>query len=508
MLGAEPRKRIAVVLPSNRAWVWHERIISVLRRCFDVEVYLSNDAPSYPRSLALWLRLETYLIGEFDLVKFERPQAAPWRYRKGVVYALILNLSEGPISCSEVPVVEVHYQGRVDSINLFAALIARQNPYLSFHLNGDDKPIVASYLAIPDRVVLARGLRNSFARLILLAERATEHVIQGTHSAILPRSTNSSPAFSMMAMSLFCVYFTIDKTLFRVIRRLQIQEYWSIALLQAGDFDVTRELSTRKELIILPDDGLRYYADPFLFADAGRRWLFFEELEYRSGKGIISCAEIKDEKQICTPRPVLERPYHLSYPFIFRHGEEIYMIPESGDNNRVELYRAQSFPLRWELHLILLENVALYDATLLQYQGRWWLFGAISYNGSPPLDELAIFYSESLEGAWHPHSLNPVKSDCRSARPAGRVLLRNNRLLRPAQDCEYGYGDALVWCEIKELTPDRFDEREVGRWSGNQLVNADGLHTFDHDDALGVIDIRRTIWKRSVFKRKSGYQPM
>src|SRR5262249_32249988 len=153
-----------------------------------------------------------------------------------------------------------------------------------------------------------------------------------------------------------------------------------------------------------------------------------------------------------------ERPYHLSYPFLFRHGESIYMIPETGSNRQVELYRARSFPFEWELSRILLEDIELYDVTLLQHKNVWWLFAAAAHDRGSAHDELVIFYSESLEGPWKPHPLNPVKSDCRSARPAGAVVTDGERLLRPAQDCERGYGTGLVWLEITELTLDRFIE--------------------------------------------------
>src|SRR5262249_42046776 len=273
--GAEPRRHIAIVVPSNRVWLWHERIISVLKSCFEIDVYSSGGAPSYPRSIAFWLRLERCLLGEFDLVKFARAPAPPWRHRVDVNYSLILNLSEEPISCPDVPVIEPRYQGSADSVNLFAALFARQNPYLSFHLRGHEKPIVASYLAIPDRIVLGRGLQNSFARLLALAERATKHLIQGSRAAILPPSPNFSPVFSLTIMVQFCLRFGLDKAFGRFVRRLQIQECWSIALMQLANWDVTCELPVQK-LVILADDGRRFYADPFLFVDAGLRWLFFE----------------------------------------------------------------------------------------------------------------------------------------------------------------------------------------------------------------------------------------
>ena len=493
MSGNEPRRRVAIVVPTNRAWVWHEQIVSLLRNSFEIDVYSNGNAPPYPRPISIWLRLEKSLLGEFHLVNFARAPAIPWRQPVDVKYTCILNFSEEPIFC-DVPVIEPRYQRSLDSLNLLAVLFAHKNPYLSFHLQGKDEPIVASYLAIPDKMVLSRGLQTSFARLSIMAERATKHLSQATRAAILPQSPNSSPAFSFATMARFGLCFGWDKIFGRLVRRLKVSEHWSVVLLRLDNWDVTRKLSVQN-FAILPDDDRRFFADPFLFADAGRDWLFFEELEYRTGRGIISCAQVKDENHITAPHPVLQRPYHLSYPFVFRQGNEIYMIPETGSNNTVELYRAQSFPFSWVLHRILLENVTLYDATLLQHQNRFWLFAATAHEGSAPQDELALFYSENLEGPWRPHRLNPVKSDCRSARPAGRVVVRDNRLFRPAQDCEPGYGSALIWCEITELTPDRFDEHEVGRWHPNEFLPANGFHTFDSHGTLSAIDVKRQIWK-------------
>ena len=173
------------------------------------------------------------------------------------------------------------------------------------------------------------------------------------------------------------------------------------------------------------------------------------------------------------------------------------MIPETGQNRTVELYRARSFPSQWTLEGILLKDIQLYEVTVLWHRGLWWMFGAIAHDGGSAEDELAIYYSQSLVGRWSPHHLNPVKSDCRSARPAGRIVQCGDRLLRPAQDCEIAYGTSLVWLEIEELTPKHFSERKIARWRGNTVMNAKGLHTFNREEEVGVIDIRRTTWKWS-----------
>jgi hypothetical protein len=142
---------------------------------------------------------------------------------------------------------------------------------------------------------------------------------------------------------------------------------------------------------------------------------------------------------------------------------------------------------------VLMEGVQLADATPIFHQGRWWLFAAAAEHGSLDQDELLIFHSERLAGPWQPHSGNPVKSDCRSARPGGRIIRRGRRLLRPAQDCEAAYGAGLVWLEIVELTPARFREREIARWDGFRDLEVAGIHSFDRLGELEVIDFRTTI---------------
>src|SRR5579863_9787354 len=66
----------------------------------------------------------------------------------------------------------------------------------------------------------------------------------------------------------------------------------------------------------LPDDGRRFYADPFPILWRGRTFLFVEEFEHRRGKGIISAVEFGPQGPLGAPRPALESDVHLSYPFI------------------------------------------------------------------------------------------------------------------------------------------------------------------------------------------------
>jgi hypothetical protein len=482
-------------VPQNRAWIWHRQLISILQAGFDVDVYTSPHAPSYPPSLRLWMRVEAHFLRERDLVKMTSILGKSLQDIATNAYSLIINLSEAPILAASTPIFEPRFDRSTDSVSLFASLLSRKSPYLSICLAGKVEPRIASYLAIDNRSELTQALQLCFARLLALTERAVYHLWKGTQPAVPSRPVSADQTFSNVLVPRFAFRFFLAKALNRMAGKLKWREHWSVGLLWSDKWEIPNGIPLHKFMAV-PDDRHRYYADPFVFSNEGQKWLFVEEFNYQSGKGIISCMPVTTGHKQTTPQPILVRPYHLSYPFVFRHDEVIYMLPETGGNRTVELYRARSFPFDWVLHRVLIQDVEVYDATLLRHQERWWMFAAIAHRDGSSQDELGIFYSEQLEGPWRAHELNPVKSDCRSSRPAGQFVVHGDRLLRPAQDCESRYGSGLVWLEIEELTTDRFKEREVYKWQGSAAL-ADGIHTFNFDQGLGAIDRRRAIWKSS-----------
>jgi hypothetical protein len=233
----------------------------------------------------------------------------------------------------------------------------------------------------------------------------------------------------------------------------------------------------------------RDWADPFVLEQGGRHYVFFEELPYGTGRAHISVMEIRRDGTHSEPVPVLERDYHLSYPFLLRHEGALYMVPETARNGTVELWRCTDFPRRWKLERVLLEGVRCVDATLHQAHGRWWLFANAAPGGSRVFDdELHIFHAEKLTGEWKPHPRNPVKSDARSARPAGQLFWRNGALYRPAQICVPRYGAGLSINRVLRLSPRDYAERQVQRILPAANSGLLGLHTVNRAGYLTVID--------------------
>ena len=222
---------------------------------------------------------------------------------------------------------------------------------------------------------------------------------------------------------------------------------------------------------------------------SGRYYIFFEELIYAEGKAHIAMLELDRAGRTSTPSRVLEADYHLSYPYVFEHDGQLWMLPESARNRRVELYRCVDFPLSWKREQVLLEDVRLVDATLHRSGERWWMFANSAAGGSRMFDdELHLFYADRLMGEWRPHAKNPVKSDARSSRPGGSLFSRNGVLYRPAQVCVPRYGAGLAIHRVLKLTPEEYAERQVERLLPSAESGLFGLHTMNRAGDLIVVD--------------------
>ncbi|MGH9970115.1 MAG: glucosamine inositolphosphorylceramide transferase family protein [Pyrinomonadaceae bacterium] len=292
----------------------------------------------------------------------------------------------------------------------------------------------------------------------------------------------------------------------RMIEKVLHSETWSLAYrFNLDPSDLNNTFYKFKNL--LPPPG-RFWADPFPVQVGENYFVFFEEFLYDQNKAHISVIELQKGRKPAEPVKVLERPYHLSYPFVFEWQGSHYMIPETGSNNTVELYRCRSFPYEWEFETVLLKANNPSDATLAEIEGRWWMFVNIEEpEVSVNWEELHLFYSDSPFGPWTPHRRNPVRSDVRNSRPAGRLFWSSNSLYRPAQDCSRRYGYATAINEVKRISCDDYLEEEVSRITPEWDRNVVGTHTLNKTGDLTVIDclIKRTrLQHRSVVRDVQG----
>lgn len=222
-----------------------------------------------------------------------------------------------------------------------------------------------------------------------------------------------------------------------------------------------------------------FWADPFPIEIEGGTWVFYEDYDGIQKKGRIGVAKWNG-KELSENTIVIEEDFHLSYPFIWKENNEYYLIPESGEAGKLNYYKAIEFPFKWKKMGFFFEKEA-YDPTILKIEDVYWLFvNQRPHKGTSAFVELYAYYTTDLfANNWKAHELNPIVSDVRSSRPAGRIYEEDGRLFRPAQDSGLRYGHRIKVQEILILNPNEYLENTVQIIEPDSSKSQLGVHTLN-----------------------------
>ena len=239
-----------------------------------------------------------------------------------------------------------------------------------------------------------------------------------------------------------------------------------------------REREKHKYNIIPLSSG--WIADPFLFEYQDEHYLF---AEYVSGKkGEIAYFKFIDNEPVFQ-KVVISEPYHLSYPCVFTHGADVYMIPESADNHSIDLYKAISFPNKW-VKVSQLAKGIYYDTTYVNYQGKDYFF---TYSPKIRCFELSIFQFDV--DARKAKKIAEIQYKKNLGRPAGRLYIEDGKLVRPAQDCSRKYGENLFFYKVEGLNDGKISETLIRTISAKETDNRyQRIHTYNRDSVYETVD--------------------
>ena len=450
----------------------------------------------WPDTVELLFRLEA-LIHRLPRIGSERlPPTAldPWR-RQDAWPDLTIDL------CGDLPagpgIWHLAFDGRRGDDALLASLLAGAVPRAT--LIADGRIQAEGRLGTDRPGILLAGIDDALARTVTLIAAATARRAAGRSappSAVpepSPRPERTLPGSELGSRAARMLAGAVIRRLYHLCYRAP---HWRCGWrhLDGPDLiDLGRHPQTG--WTDLPDDGHRFYADPFPLAYAGSTHVFVEEFPHATGKAIISAVRFGPDGPEGTPVPVLEEPHHLSYPFVFERDGAVWMVPESSAAGRVDLYRATRYPGGWVKEATLLSDVVASDATLLEHGGRWWLFATVrdAATEAPPgsgsyHDALCLWSAPDFRGPYTPHPANPVLIDPATARPAGRIVERGGQLIRPVQDCATGYGRALGLARIDRLDPDGFAQTLIGRVEPGPAWAGSRLHTVNSGGGIECID--------------------
>lgn len=234
------------------------------------------------------------------------------------------------------------------------------------------------------------------------------------------------------------------------------------------------------------------FADCFYAQENDRHFIFFEEVDDVHPVGFLSVLEIFKDGTFTEPQTILKLDYHLSYPCVFKVENNWFMIPETCANKTIELWQCVEFPLKWEKHSNLLENIEAVDTTPFFHDGMWYLFTSTRRNCKKFGDRLDLFMTEDiLNPNWREHPQNPVCTGHQQFRMAGKPFIYNGKLVRPSQDSLKRYGGNIELKEILELNPTAYKEQLLEVVLPDWKAEDDGCHTINAEDHFVVLDAIR-----------------
>jgi hypothetical protein len=293
---------------------------------------------------------------------------------------------------------------------------------------------------------------------------------------------------NLFELGVYC-FSTFKIVIEKIFRKVFSKKYiWNIGFL--------REKFNKKNLKninIFKNLHNRFIADPFLIKHDKKNYVFVEDYCFKNKKGSISCFLLEDNKEKFLGK-VIEEKFHLSFPFLFKFNEKIYMCPETSEINEIRIYECLEFPTKWKYKKTLIKNIFAVDTLLFKKDSKWWLLTNTDSNNINYSSELSIFYSNEgpLTENWNEHKNNPLIVDANNARNGG-LIFDNNEIYRVNQKIGYNiYGAELDVNLIKEINEENYVEDKIYNIKPNFLKNTIGVHHLSYNDEYSVIDFLKS----------------
>lgn len=277
---------------------------------------------------------------------------------------------------------------------------------------------------------------------------------------------------------------------------LFMHDKWNVGIIDAPLEEVALQKNKKWDVKWLSEyKNFDFAADPFGCEIDGHKIIFFEKYVQRKGT-------IESKKNNEAAEKSLVLPIHLSYPYTIQHNNKWYCIPEQHQSNSVKLYQINPQGFELEHPIEILSGFSAVDPSLIHKEGKWYLFCTDATDKGADV-RLNIFIASDLEGPYLAHAKNPVKTDIRSARCAGKIFFNDGHYYRPAQDSSHTYGGEISIQRIDVLTENEYSETEINRINPSSLkgIYQKGCHTLSALGSSTLIDGKRNVFSiRNLFQ--------
>jgi hypothetical protein len=261
--------------------------------------------------------------------------------------------------------------------------------------------------------------------------------------------------------------------------RLALSEYkWDLAYGNYTDCIITNGLKAIDYHIIKNPFVHKWFADPFILDESSEELkVLVEEFDDRVNRGRIARLVIDKRTHTITDcKIVLDLSTHLSFPAIYKMDDKIYVHPENSASgtSKIYLYDEEQEMLTNPITIL---DKPLTDAVIVAENGLHCMYATQIPTSSR--NRLDVYQSDTFEG---PYIYIKTIDFCKNnARMAGLFISIDGSFIRPAQDNNHDYGEAVLFYNgtkiIGEIRP--------------QGLPYEGVHTFNKSKNTFVIDLKK-----------------
>ena len=223
--------------------------------------------------------------------------------------------------------------------------------------------------------------------------------------------------------------------------------YWSVFFQRKESLN---GVNFNKGVMIIPRVN-SWLADPFAFSFKGKDYIFLEDFKTKDDKAVISVYEIIAKKQYFLGECIVEK-FHLSFPRVFEHNDQLYLTLESADKKGIRIYKSKEFPLKWRYSHSILNEFYCGDPIIYFEDDNIFILVNISHNNINDFNtDLFKFKLSDDLTQFESISNFPLISSVKGGRNAGLAII-DKEIKRIGQVQDYlVYGKSLSVHNIQSL---------------------------------------------------------
>lgn len=272
----------------------------------------------------------------------------------------------------------------------------------------------------------------------------------------------------------------------------EIIKFFSTKKYEVGFFEGNIDQLSFSDICWLDSSDYKdgWFADPFILSvDNDKVELLVEEYSYDKCIGRISKLIIERRNKLYLLKsilPLLQLETHLSFPYIIRDEESVYICPENFQSGGVSLYMLSDLENNLVLPIRII-NEPLVDTQIFFYGDYYYAMGVKTITGQMNETKVVnVYRSKKLTGPYE--FINSINNDKCEERGAGMVFSVDQNIIRPAQCCEGGYGLGVIFYKLTINNNDIQEEEICRLYPDHNQKRGLSLHTFNSYGELSVVD--------------------